>query len=153
MTFAVCLQLIYFTALPFLVSGELLKDKVHQVPKDKLVKIQEPVTLTCVNLVSISADYPLNVTMMIMFAIFFVMLPGLVQSYEVDQTPQDLMKNLTESAVVTCSHSIQGFDLILCNSLDSLQYECQHESCHHIQCYTDQFLRFFSQLQSRPVST
>ncbi|KTG40908.1 hypothetical protein cypCar_00033556 [Cyprinus carpio] len=45
MTFTVCL--IFFTALLFLVSGESLSDKVNQTPKDKLVKAQEPVTLTC----------------------------------------------------------------------------------------------------------
>ncbi len=28
-------------------TGESLSDKVHQTPKDKLVKVQEPVTLTC----------------------------------------------------------------------------------------------------------
>ncbi|KAF4102514.1 hypothetical protein G5714_017314 [Onychostoma macrolepis] len=50
---------------------------------------------------------------MIMFALFFVMLPGLIRSKKVDQTPQDLIRNLTESAVVTCSHSDQGFELIL----------------------------------------
>ncbi|KTG40906.1 hypothetical protein cypCar_00033558 [Cyprinus carpio] len=45
MTFTVCL--IYFTALLSLVSGESLSDKVHQTTKDKLVKAQEHVTLTC----------------------------------------------------------------------------------------------------------
>ncbi len=28
-------------------TGQSLSDKVHQTPKDKLVKAQEPVTLTC----------------------------------------------------------------------------------------------------------
>ncbi len=38
---------------------------------------------------------------------------GLIRSKKVDQTPQDLIRNLTESAVLTCSHSDQGFELIL----------------------------------------
>ncbi|KAL0170616.1 hypothetical protein M9458_035212, partial [Cirrhinus mrigala] len=37
----------------------------------------------------------------------------LIRSQKVDQTPQDLIRNLKESAVVTCSHSGQGFELIL----------------------------------------
>lgn len=78
--------------------------------------------------------------MIITFAIFIVMLPGklfvyfnvkkliswklrcilhhffwlgLVQSQKVDQSPRDLIRKLTESAVLTCSHSDQGFELIL----------------------------------------
>ncbi len=78
--------------------------------------------------------------MKIMFALIFVMLPGkifvyfnikrcisckcpciiyqfflldLIRSKKIDQTPQDLIRNLTESAVLNCSHSDQGFELIL----------------------------------------
>uniref|UniRef100_A0A8C2INT0 Ig-like domain-containing protein n=1 Tax=Cyprinus carpio TaxID=7962 RepID=A0A8C2INT0_CYPCA len=32
---------------------------------------------------------------------------------KVDQSPPDLIRKLTESAVLTCSHSDQGFELIL----------------------------------------
>lgn len=87
-------------------------------------------------------DYVQNIIMMIMFVIFVVLLTGkiaqsmffnrkklmfwtyhvpftisfclgLVQSQRVSQSPPDLMRIPTGSAVLTCSHSDQGFDLIL----------------------------------------
>ncbi|XP_073783787.1 uncharacterized protein [Danio rerio] len=48
-----------------------------------------------------------------MFTIFFILLPGFAQSNEINQFPPDLMGHLTESVLLSCSHSIQNFELTL----------------------------------------